>query len=457
MDFVAAGAQVRERLLPFKVGTYDHHYVQFNPVTGQYITVPAWVSASIIGSQFTASKDNPMWGEIQRLIRLRNRFLEKGQTKSEAHHYALSERNRQLLRNLDVGGSFYTKKNSYSQTHNWVQGQGGSTGLMNYYTGPLMARANGVSPASSTWPTLTSYDVQMLSVLQMGGAAIAATVPTAPVTSLANFLGELYRDGIPDLIGRSIRRQGLTFESLSKEYLNYEFGWKPLVSDLRKFAKLVIKSNDLIKQYERDSGNNIARRHVFPPIVTTSISSTTPWAVTPPLRTATFASGLYQGPLTKTSVSTTEFWFSGTYSYFLNFGDDSRSRFEHSVSIAEKLLGFEITPEVVWNLAPWTWLVDWFVNIGDVFTNASAFLKDGLIMRRGYIMSRKSSVDTYTLDNIAFGIGGKVGRMSQSFGTVSKIRHRAYPFGFGLVPGVFTPRQWAILAALGITRSDIAK
>lgn len=457
MDFVAAGASVRSRLLPFLVGTYDHHLIQYDPVAHDYIYVPAWKTASIIGSQYTASKDHSReWRLVRGLLRQRKRFWSEGETKSAGHGLAVTGFNRQRLKNLDIGGSFYTKRNTYDQTHPWVQGQGGSTGVMNYYTGPLCARSSGVSPASTTWPTLPSYDTQLLAALQMGGAAIADTVPTAPVTSLANFVGELYRDGIPDVIGHTMRR-GVSLDSLSREYLNYEFGWKPLVSDLTKLAHVILRSKDLIDQYERDSGKNITRRRIFPPISQTTISSYNPWPVQPALRLPTFASGKYQGPGTKTSVSTTDYWFTATYSYFLNFGEDNFSKFQHAVSIAEKLLGFEITPEVVWNLAPWTWLIDWFVNIGDVFTNASAFAKDGLLMRRGYIMCRNSTVDTYTLDGIQFGISGAVGRISQSFGTETKIRHRAYPFGFGLTMGTLTPRQWAILAALGITQGSIGR
>jgi hypothetical protein len=34
----------------------------------------------------------------------------------------------------------------------------------------------------------------------------------------------------------------------------------------------------------------------------------------------------------------------------------------------------------------------------------------------------------------------------------TKSRAQASPFGFGLTPGAFTPQQWAILAALGMSQ-----
>jgi hypothetical protein len=267
-------------------------------------------------------------------------------------------------------------------------------------------------------------------------------------------VGELYRDGLPDLFGRVIRKQGLSLDSLSKEYLNYEFGWKPFVSDLAKLAHIVIDSKRVIDQYVRDSGRPIVRKMSFPTIRATKIVDLGQRPSEPSLSTWMYAGSAFQGPCTQTDESSTDLWFSGVYSYFLELGDDSRSRLEYSVSMAEKLLGFEITPGVLWNLGPWTWLVDWFVNIGDVFTNISAFSKDGLIMRRGYIMCESKNSRTYDLQKTRFVDWPQSEVISQTFVSHTKLRKPAYPFGFGLTVPTFTPRQIAILAALGITQGS---
>jgi len=450
-DFVARGATVKERPIVFDAGSFNDSYT----IAGVYN--PHIVPYSIVGRQFTASKDHHIEWKLRNQLLREKRYVGKPGKPRFPIGNMVTGSARQRILNLDIGGSFWSTKNSYYNSHKRVYGYGLSAGPTgNYYWGPACAFSSSAAMSGIIWPSVPSYEVQQLNALAMGGAAIADTVPTAPVTSLANFLGEIIRDGIPDMIGRTIRREGFSLDSLSKEYLNYEFGWKPLVSDLTKLAKIILKSRDLIDQYERDSGRNISRRRTFPTQRSVSVSTVSGVPMSPGLRTGTFALGANTGLQTKTRESITEYWFSATYSYFLNFGDDKFSKFQRAVSIAEKLLGFEITPEVVWNLTPWTWLTDWFVNIGDVFTNASAFLKDGLIMRRGYLMCENSTVDTYTLQGIAFK-SGSLGTLTQSFGTHSKLRQRAYPWGFGLNLDAFTPRQWAILSALGITRSGLAK
>jgi len=122
---------------------------------------------------------------------------------------------------------------------------------------------------------------------------------------------------------------------------------------------------------------------------------------------------------------------------------------------ANKLLGTRLTPATVWNLAPWSWALDWFTNTGDVVTNLSAFANDGLCLRYGYIMEEVSTRNTgcwqgyiNTRDSANVFI-----KIEESFGSTTKKRQPATPFGFGLELGSFTPRQMAITAALGLSNA----
>jgi hypothetical protein len=122
--------------------------------------------------------------------------------------------------------------------------------------------------------------------------------------------------------------------------------------------------------------------------------------------------------------------------------------------VANQLLGSRITPETLWNLTPWSWLVDWVFNIGDVLSNLSAFSNDGLVMRRGYVMRHENLTHDYTLTGIRFMNGYNPGMIYQRFSTETKIRRSASPYGFSASWPDFSPRQLAILAALGITRGN---
>jgi len=119
---------------------------------------------------------------------------------------------------------------------------------------------------------------------------------------------------------------------------------------------------------------------------------------------------------------------------------------------ARKILGLEITPEVLWELVPWSWAIDWFANVGDLVKNVHNLSSDGLVMRYGYIMEHSMVRDTY----IHVGPTGfkdpKVVCEPYTFVTETKLRRRATPFGFGLDLSSLTGQQKSILAALGMSR-----
>jgi hypothetical protein len=122
--------------------------------------------------------------------------------------------------------------------------------------------------------------------------------------------------------------------------------------------------------------------------------------------------------------------------------------------LAKEILGVDLTPEVVWNLTPWSWAVDWFSNVGDVLSNISDTIDDSLLMRYGYIMEHTIVRDTYTRKyDRPFWDKSVLLDSGVSLVTETKLRRRANPFGFGMSWEGLSPKQLSILASLGITRS----
>jgi hypothetical protein len=120
--------------------------------------------------------------------------------------------------------------------------------------------------------------------------------------------------------------------------------------------------------------------------------------------------------------------------------------------LAKKILGLSLTPDIVWNLTPWSWAVDWFSNTGDVISNLTDWATDGLVLRYGYVMEHTITSDTYTYSGNTGLIDGNVRVPPLTLVTETKIRRRANPFGFGITWDGLSPRQLAITAALGLTR-----
>jgi hypothetical protein len=119
---------------------------------------------------------------------------------------------------------------------------------------------------------------------------------------------------------------------------------------------------------------------------------------------------------------------------------------------ADKVLGASLTPETLWNLAPWSWAVDWFSNTGDVLHNLQSFQSDGLVMRYGYMMVHTIVKDTYRLSSSNLGNDSSSGVSPLAYVTETKTRAKANPYGFGASWNGLSPHQLAILGALGITR-----
>jgi hypothetical protein len=126
-------------------------------------------------------------------------------------------------------------------------------------------------------------------------------------------------------------------------------------------------------------------------------------------------------------------------------------RFEQ---LGNKLLGTRLTPDVLWNLAPWSWLVDWFTTIGSSLSNVVSFQNDGLVMPYGYAM-RRVRITTVASTTLAFKENPEKELLTfrNTYMVDQKERVRATPYGFGLDLGSLNPRQWAILASLGLTRA----
>jgi hypothetical protein len=126
---------------------------------------------------------------------------------------------------------------------------------------------------------------------------------------------------------------------------------------------------------------------------------------------------------------------------------------DRAALMASKIFGLELTPEVAWNLSPWSWAADWFTNAGDVISNLTDWATDGLVLRYGYVMEHTIASNTYTFVGKTGFSNTSVRPSPVTLVTETKRRVKANPFGFGVTWGGLSPRQLAITAALGITNA----
>jgi hypothetical protein len=292
-----------------------------------------------------------------------------------------------------------------------------------------------------------------------GATAINLSAPTNPNAELGTAMAETYREGIPSLPGiRTWKKRTEIVRAAADEFLNAEFGWLPLVSDVKNTANSVRHSRDILHQYGRDSGSNVRREFSFP-ISETEFPSTSLGKVKP---SVTFRGttawpgfinqtvGLGAMDLTESVKVTTRRWFSGCFTYTVPNHSDSWYNIERNASDADKLFGISLTPDLLWELTPWSWAVDWFTNAGDVIANVNHFVAQGLVMRYGYMMEESIVDITHSLTANSLSAAWPPIPDSKYVMT-SKRRIGANPFGFGKTSGSLSATQIAIAAALGIS------
>jgi len=296
-----------------------------------------------------------------------------------------------------------------------------------------------------------------------GTHAIAVTIPTNPLSGMGVFIGEL-RDLPKAPLMNTIKNlksnlkrmkrdtrgklRGLS-QDVAGEYLNGVFGWAPLISDLKKFCKVVKHHERYIDQFQKGSGKLIRRKYTAPEDSTTTVQATNLISGHPLVHAALYD---HYGKALLTVTAKTKRWFSGAYTYYLPKVDTWLGRAAHAEALENHLYGGRVTPDLLYKLAPWSWALDWVTNTGDIIHNWSAFQNDGLVLQYGYVMETKTTTYEYSLSDLGF-VGSPPLNLTQSLIFTTKARRRATPYGFGLNAAGFSNKQWSIIAALGISRT----
>jgi len=363
----------------------------------------------------------------------------------------LQQENREGLGNdqFDTGHPFSTQKTEYLwPSAAYVQTRMGPLGDYDYngYFLPVLSP----SPPTFVPPTTSRINAD-------GAALIGMTTPTKPELALAQFLGELH-EGLPSLIGaQAVRERMFNARITGKEYLNYQFGIVPFINDIQSMAQGVLRAHKLVDAYLRNANHYVRRRAQLD----RDSQFTEQAAITSPLIVHIPFSGL-DGQYLSSNVPTTrvfdsfteDVWFSGAYTFYVEQGHSFLNNVKRWAEKANHLLGLELTPQLVWELTPWSWLVDWFADVNGFLRNVQSFADDSLVLKYGYVMHKTQCVRTYTKVGLKPTYDGKVPPSSTMYVTVTdKRRTKATPYGFGLDLQSLSPRRWAILAALGLTKA----
>lgn len=312
-------------------------------------------------------------------------------------------------------------------------------------------------------PTGPPAELSTSVLTAIGVKAWAASKPTASQGALGQALGEI-RDlpKIPDIKRvKDLLKQnpkGL-FKNLGKqsggEYLNYVFGWVPLVSDVKDYIKNIMKLREHIAQLERDNNRGVRRKKSISggesvTVTKTTGSSPNTWFgnLRPSLSSSYF---LTDWVLYTTVEKVWDYKFAARFRYHLDFAKARNDDVASLLQLTRILFGLDVSAYTLYQLMPWSWLIDWFVNVGDNLDNARDD-EDHLVADYAYINGKCTITTRYSL---TVSLRGDI-KESRTFDFV---KHETYfrripasPFGFGLTFNGFSLKQKAILGALGLTK-----
>jgi hypothetical protein len=279
--------------------------------------------------------------------------------------------------------------------------------------------------------------------------ALALTNPNKPYVDLPVFGAEL-RD-IPGLIKHALeawakgifsRYRTKDLRALSREagsdYLTYQFGVSPVVRDLMKMMDFLNQVERRIRMLEalldREEGLNRSAT------VWENTSTFTPWVkpLTP----------FYNDSNTIELVWTTERrkWVSTKWKLE---GNLPLSGNEDLRALANRLtFGQYASLSMIWELMPWSWLIDWFGNLGDLLNGQRNYLP---------VSHSGSCLMTKTLTRPrSWKVVNRVGTWSLTLSPETRVHLKRVVLPVAPHPEFSIPfldgRQLSILSAISVTR-----
>lgn len=241
---------------------------------------------------------------------------------------------------------------------------------------------------------------------------LANVNPSRPVVDLPVFGFELkdfprMLKGLGDVLGRRVKPS-----AVAGGYLAYQFGWRPLFNDLWSLLNLQKAIDDRIKLLQAYSRGTKLRRKL-------GKSSAS-------LGNRTFLNSPGTIRLTVDQLFTEEAWFTARVKMLGGIVPTGGSDLQ--ALAARQVLGLDVSAATIWEAIPWSWLIDYFVNIGDV-----------LAAHRGYLPFSVSNVNLmiknrieYTGHNFARAVGTGKSEDCSGGHAYSEIKRR-------ILPNIVTP------------------
>lgn len=342
-------------------------------------------------------------------------------------------RENMLINNLSPGPPF-TKFNDWVLFRESVRPariDGNSGG-----TNPFFRHSwEGVPISSNSDATFSSPDYGFLAT-----SALAQMDPEEPIVDLPLFIYELreFPKALRDL-GYALSRRGLPLlKDPGGSYIQWKFGWAPLLNDLSSLMNLVEeteKRNAFLRSaaaQDRYKGNlpqsNDPNQGVTYRTFYGNNGATVTYSLTKELREKN--------------------WFTSGYVLKSPIPEATSDDYLHAM---RRALGLRLSPVTIWNAIPWSWLIDYLSNIGTVIQAMNGMAR--FEARDMNIMSHSTLRVHYDyVSNTKFTIDPVI-RPGQTFFESKRRKVIAFPFPVVRFKPYLSEGQSLILLALGGSKS----
>jgi hypothetical protein len=279
----------------------------------------------------------------------------------------------------------------------------------------------GVAHLPITFPSMADDFTKLHARTNPNRATVMGTVSIAELRDLPRMV---------KLAGDSILKNS------AGGYLSWTFGWAPLISDVRSLldfnGAVDRKVNELKRLYSKGGLRRKMKLQESRAASGSNISGGYPgvggdWTVNMKVQTHKRRWGTIRWKPTSLPPN------------------NNAAMRRKAIQLA---FGLDFSASTIWNLLPWTWMIDWFSNVGDYLeankNTVPVIAGSSCIMEK--TETRKVSVLSPNSD-----AAWKTGTSSGQATRVSMTRTLGSPSITASVP-FLTNRQWSILGALAITR-----
>lgn len=390
-------------------------------------------------------------------------------------------------RDVDEGHPFWVNHRSVvtSARLNNYRYYNGTTSATLCYGGPAWATTASLTDASAATaifrPQSNTNQVGFGIPVPTSGELAAfgqhAIGVLAPARSEVNIFGMIaeFLQGIPRLPFSSLEKWDGIARNGADEFLNYIFGIQPTVGDISKLVGVLTNVSRRLDQLQRDAGRGVRREWTLPmdqrsqEFSGTQLQSQGDIRYQPDWQDSTntrdfqsqgpsIVASQYQGNVQSSVLLSQKesFRFDGSFTYYLPLPKGWDGSWRHYATLADKLVSGRPTTQVLWNLIPFSWLVDWLVDISQILRTAEVAADDSLVVNWAYAsrLLERTVIQQSRYTSSPVGRVPQLKEVSTVYKLVRKERLRGNPYGFSLPTSAdWTPIRFAILGALGISRA----